>query len=248
MAVAVLMTSQHTGHHAQAGQNRLRCCDAWIGVVRAILSQRPGLRGDVQSGQNSYAFPAICTSSKPSRRDQRFRRRRRWRNHPVRPVAEFGSGLGQDMVTVRGRGVTTLSRPSTRSTWLHTRHCPKDKLDSYVPALAWRSGCAWAKLYPLFQSLFMGQWQCQSMKFLAHRPELIFGSHKIVWNRDRRVGGEEDGVAGRSTSVHPARRTSGKPSGAGRGEAYLRPRRSAACMASRPATSSFAAQGQQVAA
>ncbi|COX66718.1 Uncharacterised protein [Mycobacterium tuberculosis] len=84
MAVtAVLMTSQHTGHHAQA--DKLGCGVAILGgsessggTFHAYRNAR-GLRGDARSGQTKLVrFPGyqLHLLGNRQRRDQRFRRRR----------------------------------------------------------------------------------------------------------------------------------------------------------------------------
>lgn len=113
-----------------------------------------------QAKQNSYAFPAInCTSSETV-------------NAAIKGFAdagsdgiiqfstggaEFGSGLGvKDMVTgavALAEFTHVIAAKYPVNVALHTDHCPKDKLDSYVrPLLAISAQRVSKGGNPLFQS------------------------------------------------------------------------------------------------
>ena len=156
--------------------------------------------------ENSYAFPAInCTSSETV-------------NAAIKGFAdagsdgiiqfstggaEFASGLGvKDMVT----GAVALAK-FTRSiaakypinVALHTDHCPKDKLDTYVrPLLEISARRVTAGKNPLFQSHMWDGSAVPLDENLAIAQELLkqAAAAKIVLEIEIGVvGGEEDGVA-----------------------------------------------------
>ena len=156
--------------------------------------------------ENSYAFPAInCTSSETV-------------NAAIKGFAdagsdgiiqfstggaEFASGLGvKDMVT----GAVALAK-FTRSiaakypinVALHTDHCPKDKLDSYVrPLLAISAKRVATGKDPLFQSHMWDGSAVPIDENLVIAQELLkeAAAAKIILEIEIGVvGGEEDGVA-----------------------------------------------------
>jgi fructose-bisphosphate aldolase class II len=157
--------------------------------------------------ENSYAFPAInCTSSETV-------------NAALKGFAdagsdgiiqfstggaEFASGLGvKDMVS----GAVALAK-FTRSiaakypinVALHTDHCPKDKLDTYVrPLLAISAERVAAGKNPLFQSHMWDGSAVPIDENLAIAKELLklAAAAKIILEVEIGVvGGEEDGVEG----------------------------------------------------
>jgi fructose-bisphosphate aldolase class II len=156
--------------------------------------------------ENSYAFPAInCTSSESI-------------NAALKGFAdagsdgiiqfstggaEFGSGLGiKDMVV----GATALAEFAhivadkyPIHVALHTDHCPKDKLDSYVrPLLAISAERVSAGKNPLFQS---HMWDGSAVPIdenleIAQELLKLAADAKIILEIEIGVvGGEEDGVA-----------------------------------------------------
>jgi fructose-bisphosphate aldolase class II len=156
--------------------------------------------------EQSYAFPAInCTSSETV-------------NAAIKGFAdagsdgiiqfstggaEFASGLGvKDMVA----GAVALAK-FTRSiaaqypvnVALHTDHCPKDKLDSYVrPLLAISARRVAAGKNPLFQSHMWDGSAVPIDENLVIAKELLkeAAAAKIILEIEIGVvGGEEDGVA-----------------------------------------------------
>lgn len=156
--------------------------------------------------QNAYAFPAInCTSSETV-------------NAAIKGFAdagsdgiiqfstggaEFASGLGiKDMVT----GAVALAK-FTRSiaakypinVALHTDHCPKDKLDTYVrPLLEISAQRVAAGKDPLFQSHMWDGSAVPLGENLVIAKELLkaAAAAKIILEIEIGVvGGEEDGVA-----------------------------------------------------
>jgi fructose-bisphosphate aldolase class II len=156
--------------------------------------------------ENSYAFPAInCTSSESV-------------NAAIKGFAdagsdgiiqfstggaEFASGLGiKDMVT----GAVALAK-FTRiiadkypiNVALHTDHCPKDKLDTYVrPLLAISAKRVAAGKPPLFQSHMWDGSAVPLDENLVIAQELLkeAAAAKIILEIEIGVvGGEEDGVA-----------------------------------------------------
>ena len=117
--------------------------------------------------------------------------------------AEFGSGLGvKDMVTgavglAEFAHIVADKYPITVA--LHTDHCPKDKLDTYVRPLLAISGERVAKgLNPLFQS---HMWDGsatelhENLKIAAELLDLAAKAKIILEVEIGVVGGEEDGVA-----------------------------------------------------
>jgi fructose-bisphosphate aldolase, class II len=116
--------------------------------------------------------------------------------------AEFGSGLGiKDMVTgavalAEFAHVVAAKYPITVA--LHTDHCPKDKLDTYVRPLLAISGERVAKgLNPLFQSHMWDGSAVPIDENLSIAQELlkIAAAAKIILEIEIGVvGGEEDGV------------------------------------------------------
>ncbi|MGE2715495.1 class II fructose-bisphosphate aldolase [Mycolicibacterium litorale] len=155
--------------------------------------------------QHSFAFPAInCTSSETV-------------NAAIKGFAdagsdgiiqfstggaEFASGLGvKDMVTgavalAEFAHVVAAKYPVTVA--LHTDHCPKDKLDTYVrPLLAISAERVAAGEAPLFQSHMWDGSAVPIDENLAIAQELLkqAAAAKIVLEVEIGVvGGEEDGV------------------------------------------------------
>ncbi|QXQ13661.1 class II fructose-bisphosphate aldolase [Skermania piniformis] len=155
--------------------------------------------------EHSFAFPAInCTSSETI-------------NAAIKGFAdagsdgiiqfstggaEFGSGLGvKDMVTgavalAEFAGVVAARYPVTIA--LHTDHCPKDKLDSYVrPLLALSAERVAAGREPLFQSHMWDGSAIPIDENLAIAQELLAAATaaRIVLELEIGVvGGEEDGI------------------------------------------------------
>ncbi len=116
--------------------------------------------------------------------------------------AEFGSGLGvKDMVTgalalAEYAHVVADKYPVTVA--LHTDHCPKDKLDSYVrPLLAVSAERVRAGGPPLFQSHMWDGSAVPIDENLSIARELLkaaAAAHIILEIEIGVVGGEEDGV------------------------------------------------------
>ncbi len=116
--------------------------------------------------------------------------------------AEFASGLGvKDMVTgavalAEFAHVIAAKYPITVA--LHTDHCPKDKLDTYVrPLLAISLGARRAGGNPLFQSHMWDGSAVPIDENLAIAQELLkqAAAAKIILEIEIGVvGGEEDGV------------------------------------------------------
>ncbi|CAN5253161.1 class II fructose-bisphosphate aldolase [soil metagenome] len=116
--------------------------------------------------------------------------------------AEFGSGLGiKDMVTgavamAEFAHVVAANYPITVA--LHTDHCPKDKLDTYVrPLLAISGERVAAGKDPLFQSHMWDGSAVPIDENLSIAQELlkIAAAAKIILEIEIGVvGGEEDGV------------------------------------------------------
>src|ERR1700694_3546042 len=155
--------------------------------------------------ENAYAFPAInCTSSETI-------------NAAIKGFAdagsdgiiqfstggaEFGSGLGvKDMVTgavalAEFAYVIAAKYPVTVA--LHTDHCPKDKLDTYVrPLLKISAERVAAGKNPLFQSHMWDGSAIPIDENLALAKELLkeAAAAKIILEvQIGVVGGEEDGV------------------------------------------------------
>lgn len=159
-----------------------------------------------QAKQNSYAFPAInCTSSETV-------------NAAIKGFAdagsdgiiqfstggaEFGSGLGvKDMVTgavALAEFTHVIAAKYPVNVALHTDHCPKDKLDSYVrPLLAISAQRVNKGGNPLFQSHMWDGSAVPIDENLAIAQELLkaAAAAKIILEIEIGVvGGEEDGVA-----------------------------------------------------
>jgi fructose-bisphosphate aldolase, class II len=155
--------------------------------------------------ENSFAFPAVnCTSSETI-------------NAALKGFAdagsdgiiqfstggaEFGSGLGiKDMVTgavglAEYAHIVAAKYPITVA--LHTDHCPKDKLDTYVRPLLTISAERVAKgLNPLFQSHMWDGSAVPIDENLEIAKELLklSAEAKIILEIEIGVvGGEEDGV------------------------------------------------------
>jgi fructose-bisphosphate aldolase, class II len=116
--------------------------------------------------------------------------------------AEFGSGLGvKDMVTgavalAEFAHVVAAKYPITVA--LHTDHCPKDKLDTYVrPLLAISADRVANGLNPLFQSHMWDGSAVPMDENLSIAQELLkaAAAAKIILEIEIGVvGGEEDGV------------------------------------------------------
>ncbi len=156
--------------------------------------------------KNSYAFPAInCTSSETI-------------NAAIKGFAdansdgiiqfstggaEFGSGLGvKDMVTGAvglAEFAHIIADKYPINVALHTDHCPKDKLDSYVrPLLAISGERVTAGQNPLFQSHMWDGSAVPIDENLEIAEELLRQAAKakiILEIEIGVVGGEEDGVA-----------------------------------------------------
>ena len=167
--------------------------------------------------------------------------------------AEFGSGLGvKDMVT----GAVALAEfahivadkyPITVA--LHTDHCPKDKLDTYVkPLLAISQKRVAEGRNPLFQSHMWDGSAVPIDENLEIARELLkeAAAAKIILEIEIGVvGGEEDGVAHEiNDKLYTSPRTSRRPSRRSARASTAStcwPRRSATCTASTSrATSSCA--------
>lgn len=156
--------------------------------------------------ENAYAFPAInCTSSETI-------------NAAIKGFAdagsdgiiqfstggaEFGSGLGiKDMVTgavALAEFTHVIAARYPINVALHTDHCPKDKLDTYVrPLLAISAERVAAGRDPLFQS---HMWDGSAVPIdenlqIAQELLKLAAEAKIVLEIEIGVvGGEEDGVA-----------------------------------------------------
>jgi fructose-bisphosphate aldolase, class II len=157
--------------------------------------------------ENAYAFPAInCTSSETV-------------NAAIKGFAdagsdgiiqfstggaEFASGLGvKDMVTgavALAKFARTIAAKYPINVALHTDHCPKDKLDTYVrPLLEISANRVAAGKNPLFQSHMWDGSAVPIDENLAIAQELLkqAAAAKIVLEIEIGVvGGEEDGVVG----------------------------------------------------
>jgi len=155
--------------------------------------------------ENSYAFPAInCTSSETV-------------NAAIKGFAdagsdgiiqfstggaEFASGLGvKDMVAgavALAKFTGSIAARYPINVALHTDHCPKDKLDTYVrPLLAISAGRVAAGKNPLFQSHMWDGSAVPIHENLAIAQELLkeAAAAKIILEIEIGVvGGEEDGV------------------------------------------------------
>jgi fructose-bisphosphate aldolase, class II len=156
--------------------------------------------------EDNYAFPAInCTSSETI-------------NAALKGFAdagsdgiiqfstggaEFGSGLGvKDMVTgavALAEFAHIVAAKYPVNVALHTDHCPKDKLDSYVrPLLAISAERVRAGKQPLFQSHMWDGSAVPIDENLEIARELLkqAAAAKIILEIEIGVvGGEEDGVA-----------------------------------------------------
>jgi fructose-bisphosphate aldolase class II len=156
--------------------------------------------------EDNYAFPAInCTSSETI-------------NAALKGFAdagsdgiiqfstggaEFGSGLGvKDMVTgavALAEFAHIVAAKYPVNVALHTDHCPKDKLDSYVrPLLAISAARVRAGKQPLFQSHMWDGSAVPIDENLEIARELLkqAAAAKIILEIEIGVvGGEEDGVA-----------------------------------------------------
>ncbi|MCG7608324.1 MULTISPECIES: class II fructose-bisphosphate aldolase [Mycobacterium] len=155
--------------------------------------------------EHSFAFPAInCTSSETI-------------NAAIKGFAdagsdgiiqfstggaEFGSGLGvKDMVTgavALAEFAHVIAEKYPITVALHTDHCPKDKLDTYVrPLLAISAARVAAGRNPLFQSHMWDGSAVPIDENLTIAQELLklAAAAKIVLEVEIGVvGGEEDGV------------------------------------------------------
>src|SRR6202012_4723448 len=117
--------------------------------------------------------------------------------------AEFGSGLGiKDMVTgavALAKFVRVVADKYPINVALHTDHCPKDKLDTYVrPLLEISAKRVAAGQDPLFQSHMWDGSAVPIDENLVIAQELLkeAAAAKIVLEIEIGVvGGEEDGVA-----------------------------------------------------
>src|SRR6201999_541554 len=160
---AVLMMCQHTG--PEVGARRQRRV-AILGQLNSSGGFMPIATPEVyaemlgRAKENAYAFPAInCTSAETV-------------NAAIKGFAdagsdgiiqfstggaEFASGLGvKDMVTgavALAKFARTIAAKYPINVALHTDHCPKDKLDTYVrPLLEISANRVAAGKNPLFQS------------------------------------------------------------------------------------------------
>jgi fructose-bisphosphate aldolase class II len=157
--------------------------------------------------ENSYAFPAInCTSSETI-------------NAALKGFAdagsdgiiqfstggaEFGSGLGiKNMVTgavALAKFARVIADKYPINVALHTDHCPKDKLDTYVrPLLEISARRVAAGKNPLFQSHMWDGSAVPIDENLKIAQELLkeAAAAKIILEVEIGVvGGEEDGVVG----------------------------------------------------
>ena len=157
--------------------------------------------------ENSYAFPAInCTSSETV-------------NAAIKGFAdagsdgiiqfstggaEFASGLGvKDMVSgavALAKFTRAIAAKYPINVALHTDHCPKDKLDTYVrPLLAISAERVAAGKNPLFQSHMWDGSAVPIDENLTIAQELLkaAAAAKIILEVEIGVvGGEEDGVVG----------------------------------------------------
>ncbi|MEU9805527.1 class II fructose-bisphosphate aldolase [Mycobacterium sp. NPDC050853] len=155
--------------------------------------------------EHSFAFPAInCTSSETI-------------NAAIKGFAdagsdgiiqfstggaEFGSGLGiKDMVTgavALAEFAHVVAAKYGITVALHTDHCPKDKLDTYVrPLLAISQERVNAGQAPLFQSHMWDGSAVPIAENLTIAQELLAAAvkaHIILEVEIGVVGGEEDGV------------------------------------------------------
>src|SRR6201993_1790950 len=204
---AVRMVLQHTGVTFRAGKGaaqtgcgmQSRCCDTGAislgeGVVMPIATPEVYAEMLGRAKENSYAFPAInCTSSETV-------------NAAIKGFggAEFASGLGvKDMVTgavALAKFTRAIAAKSPINVALHTDHCPKDKLDSYVrPLLEISAKRVAAGKPPLFQSHMWDGSAVPINENLAIAQELLkaAAAAKIILEVEIGVvGGEEDGVVG----------------------------------------------------
>jgi fructose-bisphosphate aldolase, class II len=157
--------------------------------------------------EHSFAFPAInCTSSETI--NAALKGFADADSDGIIQIstggAEFGSGLGvKDMVTgalalAKFAHVVAKKYPITVA--LHTDHCPKDKLDSYVrPLLAISAERVAAGKNPIFQSHMWDGSAVPIDENLAIAQELLkaAAAAKIILEVEIGVvGGEEDGVEG----------------------------------------------------
>src|ERR1700730_5447456 len=157
--------------------------------------------------ENAYAFPAInCTSSETV-------------NAAIKGFAdagsdgiiqfstrgaEFASGLGVKDMVAGAFALANVTRSIAArypiNVALHTDHCPKDKLDTYVrPLLAISAERVAAGKNPLFQSHMWDGSAVPIDENLAIAKELLkaAAAAKIVLEVEIGVvGGEEDGVEG----------------------------------------------------
>ena len=157
--------------------------------------------------ENAYAFPAInCTSSETV-------------NAAIKGFAdagsdgiiqfstggaEFASGLGvKDMVTgavALAKFARTIAAKYPINVALHTDHCPKDKLDTYVrPLLEISAKRVAAGKNPLFQS---HMWDgsavplAENLQIAAELLAKCAAAKTIMEMEIGVVGGEEDGIVG----------------------------------------------------
>ena len=156
--------------------------------------------------ENSYAFPAInCTSSETvNAAHQRLRRRGQRRHHPVlhrwRGVRFRPRGQGHgDRRGGAGQVHPRIAAKYPINVALHTDHCPKDKLDTYVrPLLAISAKRVAAGKDPLFGSHMWDGSAVPIDENLVIAQELLkeAAAAKIILEIEIGVvGGEEDGVA-----------------------------------------------------
>jgi fructose-bisphosphate aldolase class II len=121
--------------------------------------------------------------------------------------AEFGSGTGvKDMVTgavALAEFAHVVAAKYKVNIALHTDHCPKDKLDTYVrPLIAISQERVDRGLAPLFQS---HMWDGsaveleENLQIAAELLELTSKAHIVLEAEIGVVGGEEDGVVGEAS-------------------------------------------------
>jgi fructose-bisphosphate aldolase, class II len=207
------MMLQDTGREIPASALLASCCDTeWHRSLQGgkfMPIATPEVYAEMlgRAKENAYAFPAInCTSSETI-------------NAAIKGFAdagsdgiiqfstggaEFGSGLGIKDMVVGAVGLAKFARVIAAkypiNVALHTDHCPKDKLDTYVrPLLAISAKRVAAGRDPLFQS---HMWDGSAVPIdenlqIAQELLKVAAAAKIVLEIEIGVvGGEEDGVVG----------------------------------------------------
>jgi fructose-bisphosphate aldolase class II len=118
--------------------------------------------------------------------------------------AEFGSGLGVKEMVTGAAGLAEFAHVVAAkypiNVALHTDHCPKDKLDTYVrPLIALSTERVKAGREPLFQS---HMWDGsaidldENLDLAAELLEKAAAAHIVLELEIGVVGGEEDGIHG----------------------------------------------------